>query len=136
MNATKKGKISFAANVSDYLACSCRRDVLDNSLEAIESNCGATHYECNGCNSVACISFAFDKIQSVEDCAKEIATKKGQISFATATSEFLACSCGNDVMDSGFEVVDADCENMHYQCCKCEASACVDFAFRIINNEK
>ena len=65
------------------------------------------------------------------------ATKKGQISFATATSEFLACSCGNDVMDSGFEYVEQTyCENQHYVCARCEARACVDFAFRIINNAK
>lgn len=65
------------------------------------------------------------------------ATKKGQISFESATSEFLACSCGNDVMDSGFEYVEQTyCENQHYMCNRCEARACVDEMLRIINNEK
>ena len=61
---------------------------------------------------------------------------KGKISFATETSEFLTCSCGNDVMDSGFEVVESECENMHYSCARCEARACVDFSFRAISNEE
>lgn len=61
---------------------------------------------------------------------------KGKISFEDAKSEFLACSCGNNVMDSGFDV-DTDneeCENMHFMCNSCEAVACVDFDTRIINN--
>lgn len=72
------------------------------------------------------------------------ATKKGQISFESVEygsfrtlSEFLACSCGNDVMNSGFEYVPQTyCENPHYECARCEARACVDFELRIINNEK
>jgi|688.fasta_scaffold459725_3 hypothetical protein len=59
---------------------------------------------------------------------------KGTISFEDAKSEFLACSCRNTVMDNGFEEVDADCENIHFMCCSCEAVACVDFSMRIINN--
>ena len=59
---------------------------------------------------------------------------KGKISFEDAKSEFLACSCGNNTMDSGFDVADAECENTHYACNDCEAVACVDFASRIINN--
>jgi len=61
---------------------------------------------------------------------------KGKIRFEDAKSEFLACSCRNTVMDNGFEAFDAECENMHYACAKCGATACVDFAMRIINNEK
>ncbi len=60
---------------------------------------------------------------------------KGKISFEDAKSEFLACSCGNNTMDSGFDVdSDADCENMHFMCNSCETIACVDFSMRIINN--
>ena len=65
------------------------------------------------------------------------AIAKGTIKFEDAKSEFLACSCRNNAMDSGFEVIDQTyCENMHYECCKCSAVACVDFAMRIVNNEQ
>ena len=59
---------------------------------------------------------------------------KGQISFESRTSELLKCSCGNDVMDSGFDVVPAECESIHYECGKCAAVACVDMDFRIVYN--
>jgi hypothetical protein len=59
---------------------------------------------------------------------------KGQISFESRTSELLKCSCGNDVMDSGFDVVLAECESLHYECGKCGAAACVDFDFRTVFN--
>ena len=59
---------------------------------------------------------------------------KGEISFESRTSELLKCSCGNDVMDSGFDVVEAVCEDVHYSCGKCGAVACVDPVLRIIYN--
>jgi len=60
--------------------------------------------------------------------------KKGEISFESRTSELLKCSCGNDVMDSGFDVVEAICEDVHYSCGKCGAVACVSMDFRIVYN--
>ena len=59
---------------------------------------------------------------------------KGVIKFATESSEFLTCSCGNDVMDSGFELIESNCEDIHYGCARCGAYACVDFGLRIVNN--
>lgn len=59
---------------------------------------------------------------------------KGTIKFETKTSESLSCTCGNDVMDSGFDTLDSNCENPHYECNKCSAYACVDFTFRVVNN--
>ena len=62
------------------------------------------------------------------------AIDKGQIDFEDAASEFLECSCGNNVMDSGFTQVEANCENAHFMCNSCNAAACVDFKFRFIAN--
>tara|TARA_R110000868_G_scaffold22336_2_gene91478 strand:- start:320 stop:550 length:231 start_codon:yes stop_codon:yes gene_type:complete len=59
----------------------------------------------------------------------------GIIAFESATSEFLECSCGNTVMDSGFDQIDAeDCALMHYQCAKCNAFACVDDGNRVVTD--
>ena len=55
------------------------------------------------------------------------------IAFETATSELLGCSCGNDVMSSGFDHrIASDCELVHYVCNSCQASACVDYVNRIV----
>jgi len=60
---------------------------------------------------------------------------QGDIAFEDATSEFLACSCGNNVMDSGFDAVAEDgCENQHYVCNGCGRNAHVDFAMRVVDN--
>ena len=59
---------------------------------------------------------------------------KGVIKFATESSEFLTCSCGNDVMDSGFELVRSACKELHYECARCGGFACVNFTLRTINN--
>ena len=59
---------------------------------------------------------------------------QGTIKFESKSSEFLACSCGNDVMQSGFDHVNDACENPHLTCNRCEAFACVDYALRIVNN--
>ena len=56
------------------------------------------------------------------------------IAFESKTSEFLECSCGNNVMQDGFEDIGDACENPHYKCGKCGAYACVDYDFRIVNN--
>ena len=61
---------------------------------------------------------------------------KGKISFGSKISEALTCSCGNDPMDSGFELVAAPCESIHYECARCGAIACVDYEMRIISNEE
>ena len=58
----------------------------------------------------------------------------GTISFETKTSEFLECSCGNNVSADGFEELPQSCENPHYKCGSCGAFACVDYDFRIVNN--
>ena len=59
---------------------------------------------------------------------------KGKIKFEDATSEALACSCGNSTMDSGFNDAESNCENSHYVCNSCSAIACVDYDFRCVNN--
>lgn len=65
---------------------------------------------------------------------KEVKMTQGHIKFEDATSEALACSCGNNTMDSGFDVVESNCEDQHYVCNDCSAIACVDFGFRYVNN--
>jgi hypothetical protein len=65
---------------------------------------------------------------------EEVKMTQGTIKFENATSEFLSCSCGNDVMDSGFDAVESNCEDQHYVCNACSAIACIDFAFRYVNN--
>jgi hypothetical protein len=63
-------------------------------------------------------------------------TKVNVIRFESATSEFLACSCGNTVMASGFDSFhwfgghtstnsNSNCPGVHYQCNACTAMACV-----------
>jgi hypothetical protein len=57
------------------------------------------------------------------------------IAFETATSELLECSCGNTVMDSGFDDLGAvDCELVHYQCASCYQFACVDYVNRVVTD--
>jgi hypothetical protein len=56
------------------------------------------------------------------------------IAFESKTSEFLECSCGNNVMQDGFEDIGDACENPHYKCGGCGAYACVDYDLRIVNN--
>jgi hypothetical protein len=56
----------------------------------------------------------------------------GIIAFESATSEFLDCSCGNNVMASGFDQLGSDCELMHYQCLSCNGVACVDYVNRVV----
>jgi hypothetical protein len=64
-----------------------------------------------------------------------IAKLQGKIAFEDATSEFLACSCGNNVMDSGFDPVAEDgCENQHFVCNGCGRNAHVDFTMRVVDN--
>ena len=59
----------------------------------------------------------------------------GTIKFESKSSELFQCSCGNDVMASGFDRLEGiQCENPHYQCNRCETYACVDFDFHIVNN--
>ncbi len=60
--------------------------------------------------------------------------EKGTIKFESKTSELLECTCGNTVMDSGFDAIESGCEDMHYECNRCHAYACVDQALRIVNN--
>lgn len=60
---------------------------------------------------------------------------QGNIKFEDATSEFLECSCGNNVMDSGFtDVAEDGCENQHYVCNSCGRNAHVDFTMRVVDN--
>jgi len=71
---------------------------------------------------------------------------KGQIKFEDATSQFLACTCGNDTMDSGFDSIETGLESIHdecstyvtqhYICNNCEVKACVNFSMRLIHNSK
>ena len=57
------------------------------------------------------------------------------IAFETATSELLECSCGNTVMDSGFDHVGAEnCQLVHYQCARCYQFACVDYVNRVVTD--
>jgi len=50
--------------------------------------------------------------------------KKGTIEWESKSAEFLQCTCGNDVMDSGFDQELSDCTGVHYECAKCGAQAC------------
>jgi hypothetical protein len=57
------------------------------------------------------------------------------LKFESKTSEFLECSCGNDVMSDGFDMMEGVvCENPHYVCGRCSAYACVDYEMRIVSN--
>jgi hypothetical protein len=61
---------------------------------------------------------------------------KGTIKFETTTSESLSCTCGNDVMDSGFDTLEPRFKNdLRYVCNSCGAMALVDFAERVVLNE-
>lgn len=61
---------------------------------------------------------------------------KGTIKFETTTSESLSCTCGNDVMDSGFDTLEPRFEkDLRYVCNSCGAMALVDFAERVVLNE-
>ena len=61
---------------------------------------------------------------------------KGTIKFESKTSESLSCTCGNDVMDSGFDTLEPRFKNyMRYVCNSCGALALVDFAERVVLNE-
>jgi hypothetical protein len=60
---------------------------------------------------------------------------QGNVAFEDATSEFLACSCGNNVMDSGFDpVAQGGCESQHFVCNGCGRNAHVDFTYRVVDN--
>ncbi len=64
------------------------------------------------------------------------AVNKGTIKFETKTSELLECTCGNDVMDSGFDILKPRFKNdLRYVCNSCGAMALVDFAERVVLNE-
>ena len=61
---------------------------------------------------------------------------KGTIKFESKTSESLSCTCGNDVMDSGFDTLEPRFKNdLRYVCNSCGALALVDFAERVVLNE-
>ncbi len=49
---------------------------------------------------------------------------KGKIQWESSSKEFLQCTCGNNVMDSGFDQEMCDCLGVHYACAKCGATAC------------
>ena len=60
----------------------------------------------------------------------------GTIRFETKTGESLSCTCGNDVMDSGFYTLEPRFKNdLRYVCNSCGAMALVDFAERVVLNE-
>ena len=61
---------------------------------------------------------------------------KGQIKFEDATSEALACTCGNDTMDSGFDILPSRFSgDLRYSCNRCGATALIDFNERVVLNE-
>jgi hypothetical protein len=67
---------------------------------------------------------------------EEVKMATGTIKFEDATSEFLSCSCGNDVMDSGFDLAESRFKNdLRYVCNSCGALALIDFAERVVLNE-
>ena len=49
---------------------------------------------------------------------------KGTIQWESRSKELLQCTCGNNVMDSGFDQELSDCSGVHYACAKCSATAC------------
>ena len=71
-------------------------------------------------------------MRSYIDLSAPFKASKGIIGFEDVNSDFLDCTCGNTVMDSGFDSITSDCGRTHYECNRCKAYACIDEGLRIV----